>query len=183
MQTMDDPLHRAFDFVHDFLPPGTLTTLQTYLLNPSSPLHNLRRSLTALAAEMLSLLTPLLDYLAAFLSNSPTIVAATATLLIAVLILQILSIVKRIMLFWTRLAFRLMFYAVIGVAASIVWQRGVERTIRDAVVVGSQVGGWMAGVVSVWWEEYQRAQAAQAQAQQSRGAYGGYGGHRQARQR
>ncbi|KAK4103185.1 hypothetical protein N658DRAFT_494513 [Parathielavia hyrcaniae] len=180
---MDDPLHRAFDFIHDFLPAETLAALQSHLLNPSSPLHNLRRSLTALAAQMLSLLAPLLDYLAALLANSPTIVAAAATLVIAVLILQVLSVVRRVMLFWTRLAFRLLFYAVVGLAASMVWQRGVERTVRDLVVVGSQVGGWVAGVASVWWEEYQRTQMAQAQAQAQQQSRGGYGGYRQARQR
>jgi hypothetical protein len=128
---------------------------------------------------MLALLAPLLEKLTTLLSNSPTIVAATATLVIAILILQILSIIKRIMLFWTRLAFRLVFYALVGLVASMVWQRGVERTIRDVVVVGSQVGGWVAGVVSFWWEEYERAQ--QAQAQRGHGGYGGY--RQQGRQR
>lgn len=81
-----------------------------------------------------------------------------------------------------RLAFRLLFYAGAGLLASLVWQRGLERSLRDAVVIGSQVSGWVMGVVGVWVREYEKAQAMQQQGQQGqygqqRGAGGGYGGY------
>ena len=62
------------------------------------------------------------------------------------------------MLFWTRLTLRLLFWAVVALAVSAVWQRGVEKSARDAVVVGSRLVRWVNGVAGVFWREWEKAQ-------------------------
>lgn len=126
------------------------------------------------------------DRLTALLAASPNVVAAAVLLALAVLVLQVLALLRRLVLFWTRLAFRLLFWAAVGLLASLAWQRGLERTARDAVVVGGQLFGWAAGAVQFWVREYERAQAqqqgqgqGQGQGQKAGGGYGYGGGYRQ----
>ncbi|KAK4250421.1 hypothetical protein C7999DRAFT_29005 [Corynascus novoguineensis] len=165
---MDIPLQWTLAYLKETLPPDLLTYLdsaRTALLHPSSPVHALRAALSRLAAEMVPLLASALDALAALLASSPTVVAAAVLLILAAVVLQILSIVRRILLFWTRLAFRLLFWAAVALLVSAVWQRGLERSARDAAAVGSTVAGWAAGAGEIWWREYEKAKQAQAQAQ------------------
>ncbi|KAL2178498.1 uncharacterized protein P884DRAFT_240302 [Thermothelomyces heterothallicus CBS 202.75] len=75
------------------------------------------------------------------------------------------AIVRRVMLFWTRLAFRMLFWSAAALLASAVWQRGVERSARDAVVAASRLAGWLAGAADLFWHEYEKAREAQARAQ------------------
>jgi hypothetical protein len=119
-----------------------------------------------------------LDRLAALLATAPNAIGVVLVLVLAVVVLQVLSLVRRIMLFWTRLALRLVFWAVMGLVASAVWQRGVGRTIQDAVVIGSKLVGFVSGVVNVWIREYERAQAEQQQQQQGYRYQGRSGGGR-----
>ncbi|KAK4035167.1 hypothetical protein C8A01DRAFT_18124 [Parachaetomium inaequale] len=168
---MDVPLHWTLAFLQDILPPSTLTHLQTLLLSPTSPVQTALHTLTTLTHQTITpLLATFLNYLTDLLAASPNVVALAVILVLAVLILQILSIIRRIMLFWTRLAFRLLFWAAVGLLVSVVWQRGVERSLTEAVVIGGKVVGWAVGVGEVWWREYERAQ------QQGQGQYGGYQG-------
>jgi hypothetical protein len=83
-----------------------------------------------------------------------------------VLVLQILSLVRRVLLFWTRLAFRLLTWGAAALLLAAVWQRGVEKSVRDAVVLVTKVGGWAVGAGTVWWREYERMQQLQQQQQQ-----------------
>lgn len=153
------------------IPPSTLQTLQTAFL--TSPLPTLLTSLrTLVTTTLLPLLTALFSQLTTLLSTSPTLVAATATLALAILLYQILRLLQRILLFWTRLFFRVLFYAAAGLIASAVWQRGVERTVQDVVVVGGKVAGWVMMVVGVWVREYEKAQEMQGQGQQGQGRAG-----------
>ncbi len=119
----------------------------------------------------------LLDSIADLLASSPTIVSAVLVLLLAFLILQLLSLAKRVVLFWTRLAFRLAFYAGAVLLASVVYQRGLERSAADAMAVAGALAGWVAGLAGFWAEEYRKAQELQKlQLQQGTGAQGAYGG-------
>ncbi len=192
---MDIPLHWALDYLKgpsphqssrpqqqptnpnpppDLLPPSTLTTLHAALL--ASPLPALHAALTAFLARTLP---PLLDSITALLASSPTLVAAGLLLLLSVLILQILSLAKRILLFWTRLAFRLALYACAGLLASLLWQRGLERSLVDGLAIAGRVGGWVMAVVGVWIEEYHKAQDVQRQSQGQQQQWGGQRGYSQ----
>jgi len=53
------------------------------------------------------------------------------------------------MVWWFKLVIRLAFWAVVVLIISAVWQRGVERTVRDLV-------GWGQELSEVWWREYRR---------------------------
>ncbi|KAL2182754.1 hypothetical protein L209DRAFT_759987 [Thermothelomyces heterothallicus CBS 203.75] len=165
---MDIPLQWTLSYLKDTLPPDLvifLGNVRAALLHPSSPVHALRASASTLLAEMGPLLVSALDALAALIASSPTVVAAAAAVVLAALVLQLLSIVRRVMLFWTRLAFRMLFWSAAALLASAVWQRGVERSARDAVVAASRLAGWLAGAADLFWHEYEKAREAQARAQ------------------
>ncbi|KAL2259379.1 hypothetical protein VTK26DRAFT_6969 [Humicola hyalothermophila] len=156
---MDLPIQWTLNYLQETLPPSLLPIVTS--------------SLTALSTfttqTLAPLLTLLLDRLTVLLASSPNAVALAVLVVLAVAILQVLALVRRIVLFWTRLALRLLFWAALGLLASVVWQRGVERSVRDAAVIAARVGGWAVGVARVWWSEFERAQAqleAQRRAQQ-----------------
>ncbi|KAH6636622.1 hypothetical protein F5144DRAFT_611337 [Chaetomium tenue] len=175
---MDDQLPWTLSLLTDILPPDTLlylAHLQTTLLSPTGPLQPLRTLLTHLLTLLTPLLTTALDRLTTILSSSPNIVAATVLLLLAIAVLQILALVRRIVLFWTRVAFRLLFWAAVALVVSWAWQRGVERSVRDVAVVGGKVAGWLAGAGQAWWVEYEKAQG-QYQQQQGQRPMGRQGG-------
>ncbi|KAL1835726.1 hypothetical protein VTJ49DRAFT_6159 [Mycothermus thermophilus] len=178
----------------DYLPPDTTlpTTLYTLFLSPSSPLQTALRTLTSAISTLTTHLVPVINALldraaTLFSSTSPDILALASLLLLTFLAWQLLSLVRRIIAFWTRLVFRLFFWAVIGSVVAMAWQRGVEQTARDAVVVGAKVAGWMVGVAQTWWEEFEKAQEVQGewrryqQQQQQQQQYGGgYAGQQRA---
>lgn len=166
----------------DLLPREALAglhNLQARLLHPSSPVHQLAGALSSLAAGAAPLASAAVDQLAALLAATPPGAAGLALLLaLAFVALQILSLARRVVLFWTRLAMRLLFWAAVGVAASVVWQRGVAESARDLAVFAIRVGQFIAGLVEVWVREYENAQQQHQQQQQQRQgggrSYGGY---------
>ncbi|KAK3298985.1 uncharacterized protein B0H64DRAFT_386780 [Chaetomium fimeti] len=171
---MDDSLPWTLSMLTDILPPETLTylaQLQTTLLSPTGPLQTLRDALAHLTAMLTPLFTAAIDRLVTLLSASPNVVAAAVLVVLAIVILQILSLVRRVVLFWTRVAFRLVFWAGVALVVSWAWQRGMERSLRDAAVVGGKAAGWLAGAGQAWWQEYEKAQLAQQQ-----GKVPGHGG-------
>ncbi|GAB1311314.1 hypothetical protein MFIFM68171_01524 [Madurella fahalii] len=171
---MDLPIHWTLDFLKDLLPPETLThlhDLQARLLEPSSPIHRFSAALSSLASAMGPVLSTALDRLVALLSASPNAVAVAVLLVVVVVVLQVLSIVRRIMLFWTRLAMRLLFWSVVAVVASMVWQRGVAESVQDVIYWAGRAVGLFGGMVEVWLREYENAQRG-AQQQQQPAGYG-----------
>ncbi|KAL2127476.1 hypothetical protein VTI74DRAFT_10678 [Chaetomium olivicolor] len=166
---MDAPLHWTLDYLRDLLPPELLHPLEASLTSPSSPLRTIPRALSSLASQLRPLLDMALDRLLAVLSAAPNIVSAALVLVLAAVMLQILSVVRRIMLFWTRLAFRVLWWVAVGLIASMVWQRGVERTVGDVVFWGGKLAAWGMGLLEVWLREYERAQQQQQQQQRYQG--------------
>ncbi|KAH6630832.1 hypothetical protein B0J18DRAFT_422305 [Chaetomium sp. MPI-SDFR-AT-0129] len=183
---MDEPSDWSFDNLKDFLPPGTTTALaRVYarLLSPDmSDLFD--KAQTQLSTHLSTLLTALQPLYTALetqfsillASAPPGLVAAGTLLLVAIVVIQILSIIRRLILFGTRLVFQLVFWACVGLIVSAVWQRGVGRTARDLAVVGGKVVGWSVGAAEVWWAEYEKAQAAERQASASSYGAGRAGG-------
>ncbi|KAK1829873.1 hypothetical protein QBC39DRAFT_373401 [Podospora conica] len=136
----------------DALPPQALTFLHNNLLSPTSPPQLLLRRATPY-------ITPLLDRLAASLAASPDLVVLAFFLGIVVFTLQVLAYLRRLMMWWTRLAFRLALWsAAVGVGAW-VWRRGVEESARDAAAVGVQVAGFAEGVKRVFLAELEKYEA------------------------
>ncbi|KAH6719316.1 hypothetical protein BKA61DRAFT_274213 [Leptodontidium sp. MPI-SDFR-AT-0119] len=162
------------DLVEEYAPTllTILSTLEPYTRAPLSTLHTLSTRLTPL-------LTPYLTSLLNTLHASPAILSLAAILLLLILTLQILLFVRRVMMFWFRMMVRLLFWGVVVLIVSVVWQRGVGRT-------GEDLGRWASEVGSVWEREYRRWEGYQNQNGAGGGAgsgsgkgYGGaYGGGR-----
>lgn len=68
------------------------------------------------------------------------------------------------MLWVTALLMRVVFWTCVVSAVAFVYQRGMEQTARDAVVVGAKIAGYGAAVRDVWWREYRRYEAQQQNA-------------------
>lgn len=118
---------------------------------------------------MAPILGPVLDRLTQALYSSPDIVVLGFFCLILLLVFQILAWLRRALVFWTRLAFRMAFYAGLVALAASVWQRGLEASWSDAVAIGGTVlkyGGW---VKDIWMKEYRKYE----EQGHKRGAYSG----------
>ncbi|KAK3330418.1 hypothetical protein B0H66DRAFT_611936 [Apodospora peruviana] len=172
---MDLPVQWALGLVHGLLPSTTIEFINQNILAPSSPVQSLRRTAVATASsasrQMWPVVAPLADRLMQALYASPDIVVLIVFLFILLVAVQILNWTRRVMMCLTVLAFRLAFYAGLVALAAAVWQRGLEASVRDAVVVGSKLYGYAMGLKDVFVREYQRYEAQQAQA-----AAGGGGG-------
>lgn len=149
------------------LPDNTLSFLQDHVLSSQTPVQIVLRHASQLArstfaglvAALAPIVTPLFDRLVSLLSDSPDIVAFGAVLTILFIAIQVALLVQRTMLYFTRLFFRLLGWAVVVAAVAAIWQRGPEATARDVVVVVSKIAGYAAVVRDIWWTEYQKYDA------------------------
>lgn len=138
------------------LPPPLVSFLRAHLLDPSSPSQHLLQRFTPVLTQLTSLLTPLLDRLAAALAASPDLVVLAFFLGVVVFVFQVLAYLRRLMMWWTRMAMRLVFWSAVVAGGAVVWRRGVEASLADAVYWGGKVAGFAEGVKGVFWAEYQR---------------------------
>jgi hypothetical protein len=81
-------------------------------------------------------------------------------LLFFVVAMQILSFVRRIMMFTLRLIWWSAIAAVLVAVGSVIWQRGPERVLDDVVSWGSHLSEF-------WWGEYEKHKQAQARGQKT----------------
>jgi hypothetical protein len=95
-------------------------------------------------------LASLLDRAAVLSQESPAIVSAIALVAILYISLSVLAFAKRVVMFWTRIVFGVLFYGGVVAVAWVVYERGVGRTVGE-------VGEWVHGVGNIW-EEYTRWQ-------------------------
>ncbi|KAG4436456.1 hypothetical protein IFR05_008070 [Cadophora sp. M221] len=161
------------DILEEYTPAllSALTTIEPYTRAPL-------QTISALSTRLTPLLTPYLTTLLNTLHTSPAILSLAAILLLLILALQILLFVRRLMMFWFRMVMRLVFWGVVVLLVSVVWQRGVGRT-------GEDLGSWVGEVGRVWereykrWEGYQNQNSAGGAGSGSGNGYGGaYGGGR-----
>ncbi|KAM7222631.1 hypothetical protein V8F06_002125 [Rhypophila decipiens] len=140
----------------DLLPPSSLEYLNVYILHPDSPFQSIRRSLGASLAGLYPILALAADKITQFALNSPDVVLIIFLLAVLLLAIQILNWTRRMVVSLTRLAFNLMFYAILVGIAAFMYQRGLEASIRDAFVVGGKVWGYAQGIKDVFLTEYER---------------------------
>lgn len=95
---------------------------------------------------------------AGFLHHSPEMVSAIVVLLVIFVSIQIVRLMHRVVRFWTRLLVRLAFWGVVGLVVSMAWDRGLEQSIRDLVLVGTGLYRWGKRAGQVFWDEYEKAQ-------------------------
>ncbi|KAH7330386.1 hypothetical protein BKA65DRAFT_58174 [Rhexocercosporidium sp. MPI-PUGE-AT-0058] len=110
------------DLLQEYAPPllSLLSTVEPYTRAPLRTFQTLTDNLTPL-------ITPYLTTLLNTLHTSPAILSLAALLLLAILALQILLFVRRILMFWFRMVMRLVFWGVVVLIVSVVWQRGYRR--------------------------------------------------------
>ncbi|KAL2067192.1 hypothetical protein VTL71DRAFT_1616 [Oculimacula yallundae] len=154
------------DILQEYAPTilTTLQRLEPYTRTPLSVLHTLYVRLSPV-------LTPYIDTLLSTLHTSPAILSLAAIILLLVIALQILSFVRRVMMFWFRMVMRLLFWAAVVLLCSVVWQRGVGRT-------GEDLGRWAGEVGRVWEREYKRWEGIQGRNGGAAGNMGNLGGGR-----
>ncbi|KAB5580917.1 hypothetical protein GE09DRAFT_456327 [Coniochaeta sp. 2T2.1] len=157
---------RIMDYLKDtFLPEF----IHDHVLAPDSLARQITSTLQSAFSPLLTTMAPLLDRLTQALYSSPDIVVLGFLALILVLVFQIMSWLRRALVFWTRMAFNLLFYAaIVGLAAS-VWQRGLEASWTDAVALGGTLVKYVGWVKDIWLREYRRYE----EQGQKRGGYSG----------
>lgn len=92
---------------------------------------------------------PFLNAAAVKAQDSPGIISVGVLLLLILIALQILNVMRRIMMWWIRLVWWLTIGAVLVLFASVVYQRGPERTVEDVLSAARHLS-------DVWWREYRR---------------------------
>ncbi|KAI0161712.1 hypothetical protein GGR52DRAFT_136934 [Hypoxylon sp. FL1284] len=156
-----DPM--IIDALKGLLPEQTLEQLQFQLQNPQSAAQALLRQATLLFRRATTLFYPLLAPLAAralqAARDSPDAVVLVAALAAFVFVLRVIALLHRAVLMATRLAFRLLGWALVAALVAAVWRRGPDAALRDLVVVLGKLAGYAAVVRDIWWSEYQKFDA------------------------
>lgn len=112
-------------------------------------LQPIRKTFSDLGSRAYPLVMPYLDAAAVRAQDSPGLISVGVLVLFILIALQILNLVRRIMMWWIRVLWWLSLSAVLVLSASIVYQRGPERTVEDVV-------GAVRHLSDVWWREYRR---------------------------
>ncbi|KAK3994933.1 hypothetical protein QBC44DRAFT_321550 [Cladorrhinum sp. PSN332] len=176
---MDLPVDWSQEVIKNALPPGILNFLNVHVLDPSSPFQSVLRQttvfLSAALARVLPLLGPLIDYTTNLIGENPNIFSGVIIVLVAYLCIEVISFAKRVMLFWTRLAMRLLLWGWIALLVSVLAQRGFAKSLSEAGAWAGTVFGMVSRAVEVWVGEYQLARAEQERAQQAAMGGGGTG--------
>lgn len=145
------------------LPEQTVQLLHEHVLSPNTPLQHVYQEATSLAKRawwsLYPLIEPLVDRTLLAVQNSPDAVVLLFVLTIIVVAVQIMFAIQRTMMWMTRLALRLVGWAVFVALLAVVWRRGPEATIRDLVVVVSKIAGYATVVKDIWVSEYERYDA------------------------
>ena len=156
-----------------FLPPDLVDTIDTHVLHPNSPLQTVKRQVVLQAQRALSalypIIQPLLDKALILMAENQGVVGTAVTVFLLVLIVMVLNWIRRIVLWWTRFTFKIAIWGMMVALAAWVYERGVWESVRDVVVLGSKVGGYMAVLKKVWLDEYNKYEAQQGMRGKSSG--------------
>ncbi|KAH7162950.1 hypothetical protein B0J13DRAFT_615560 [Dactylonectria estremocensis] len=160
-----------------FLPADIVASIHTHVLDPSSPAQVLRRSAVAQLQRLLSaaypVLQPLFERLLDAMAENQGLVGVIASLLVLATVLVVLNWIRRLLMWWTRLALRVASWAALVAIAAVVWDRGVFESARDVAVVGGKIVGYLAFLKGVWVDEYNRYEAQQGLAGGAQGRSSG----------
>ncbi|EOO03394.1 hypothetical protein UCRPA7_1081 [Phaeoacremonium minimum UCRPA7] len=148
--------------------PQLLQFIHDHVLHPDAPFQIVKRKIIAAVQSsteiMYPLLQPFIDRLTVALYNSPDIVIVGFALVVLVLTIQVLSWIRRVSMWAAGVAFRLMFYAVVVGVAAAVWQRGLENSVKDVVVLCSKAAGFAVALKDFWLQEYKKYDVQQQRA-------------------
>ena len=139
------------------------TDLDPYL----SPIRRtLSSSISASSGRAIPLIRPYAARAAAFAQDSPAIVSAILLVTVLYVAVQVLNAFRRMVVWWTKVIMKLLFWGAVGLVGSLIYQRGLEQCVQDAM-------HWGAELSEVWWREYRKWEG---YSKQNQGMGGGYGG-------
>lgn len=87
-----------------------------------------------------------------------------ASLVVLATVVIILNWIRRLLMWWTRMAMRIATWAFLLALAAWIWERGVFESARDMAVMGGKIVGYLAVIKDVWLQEYDRYEAQQGMA-------------------
>ncbi|KAK3335654.1 hypothetical protein B0T19DRAFT_407068 [Cercophora scortea] len=145
------------------LPDSSVDFLQQQVLHPDAPLQILKGHVIAAGEAAIAVawpvVAPAVDRLMTAIYASPDVVFVATFLLLLVAVVQILNFTRRVLMFLTRLVFYMALWSGLAAVAAIVWRRGLEASVADAVAIGSAVAGYAAGVRDIFLREYAKYDA------------------------
>lgn len=146
------------------LPPEMVVWIKANILNPHSTFQIYKRHALVHAQRGLEAVYPIIQPLVdRFLANEGLVgFAALLTLLVAVFL--VVSWVHRVVMWWTRLAMRAVFWMAVFGLLAYGWERGPMECFRDIVVAGGKFVGFLAAMKEVWADEYQKYDSQQQMA-------------------
>lgn len=140
------------------LPPETVKYLQTYVLAPDSPgqllLHRAGRAASGAASAAAPHVTPWVDALLGTMADNQGATGLVVALAVVTAVVVVMNWLRRLVMWWTRLAARIALWAVVALVVAAAWERGLARTTRDLVIASSTLAGYLASLRDVWVREY-----------------------------
>ncbi|TQV99707.1 hypothetical protein IF1G_01922 [Cordyceps javanica] len=145
--------------VTSLLPADKAALVHHHVLRADAPLQvyfaAARDSVTRGAGAAYPYVEPLVERLLAW-THASELGALLVPLAILAAAVVVMNWVRRVLLWWTRLALRAVLWATLAALAAWVWQRGLQASARDVAVLGGRVAGYAALVREIWWREYRR---------------------------
>ncbi|KZF26282.1 hypothetical protein L228DRAFT_235376 [Xylona heveae TC161] len=139
-----------------------MDTLQAYISRFQS-IYTTTSSLYALPAQIARAGNSMLGFLTSHARDFDLNLTSLALLLVILFMsLKILDMLRRAVMYWVRMAFRMVFWTVVVSVVILIWTHGVEDTLR---VLG-EIGGFLQGLAAVLVEQFGVAVSAAEQQQQ-----------------
>ncbi|KAF4498769.1 nuclear pore assembly and biogenesis domain containing protein [Fusarium agapanthi] len=163
-----EPPTLATHLLTALLPPELADSIQKHILHPRSPVQIIARNVLDQAQSLLDtaapLLEPLFDRVMILLAENQGLVGVIASLVVLATVVIILNWIRRLLMWWTRVAMRIATWAFLLALAAWIWERGVFESARDMAVMGGKIVGYLAVIKDVWLQEYDRYEAQQGMA-------------------
>ncbi len=151
-------------FVTSLLPPDAAAFVHKHALRGDAPLqvyfNQARVSATRSTSKLYPYVQPYVEKLLEITGGSE-VAGLLVPLGIVAVALIVLNWIRRALLFWTRMAVKAVFWASVAALAAWVWQRGLEESARDVVLVGGKIAGYAAVVKDIWLTEYKKYEGQQ----------------------
>jgi len=143
------------------LPSSLATFLKHNVLHPDSPIQVVGRgfsnTITTMAIPtMASAFAPVWDLVAQLRADHPEAFGLALFTLFLSAFLVAMTIIRRLIMWWTRVVFNLFLLGIVVMMVAAVWEKGVFDSFKLLVVMGSWAAGWAAGVGRHFWAEWER---------------------------
>ncbi|QPH01192.1 hypothetical protein C2857_005391 [Epichloe festucae Fl1] len=161
----------------ELLPPDLAASVRQHLLNPRAPLQIYKQEAWSRAQRALASLQPyiqpVLDKTISLIVDNQGVTGVVVLLTVVTVMVVVMNWIRRLIMWWTRLMVRAMFWAGVVLALAWVWNRGVVESVRDGVVFVSKAVGYLAVLKDFWMQEYERYEANGSRGRGTRGRSSG----------